>query len=151
MNVSYSRFASLTQLTISTDFGFLDGISQPALIGFQPPLPGQTVVPPGVIIAGADGDNDAGGNPRSRPDWVKDGSFLAFRQLKQLVPEFNKFLVDNPLDVPGLTPAQGSELLGARMIGRWKSVCRFLPIQEVYSFWVRVLPSILRLFTMILL
>jgi deferrochelatase/peroxidase EfeB len=45
-----------------------------------------------------------------------------FRQLQQLVPEFNKFLTDNPLDVDELTPEQGSELLGARMVGRWKSV-----------------------------
>ena len=129
MSVRHSRFTFLTQLTIRTDFGFLDGISQPALIGFQPPLPGQTVVPAGVIIAGADGDNDGSGNPRPRPDWVKDGSFLAFRQLQQRVPEFNKFLADNPLDVPGLTPAQGSELLGARMIGRWKSVRQFVLTQ----------------------
>jgi hypothetical protein len=40
--------------------------------------------------------------------------------------------------VPGLTPAQGSELLGARMVGRWKSVSTFhLPllgvISQVYS------------------
>lgn len=46
---------------------------------------------------------------------------MAFRQLKQLVPEFDKFLTDNPLPVPGLTPEQGSALLGARMVGRWKS------------------------------
>jgi len=50
-----------------------------------------------------------------------DGSFLAFRFLFQLVPEFNKFLKDNALKVPGLTPEQGSELLGARLVGRWKS------------------------------
>ncbi|KIJ40008.1 hypothetical protein M422DRAFT_780853 [Sphaerobolus stellatus SS14] len=99
-------------------FGFLDGIAQPALDGFDTTvLPGQFLIPPGIIIVGADGDLF----PDSRPDWAKDGSFLAFRQLQQLVPEFNQFLTDNPLPVPGLTPAQGSELLGARMIGRWKS------------------------------
>lgn len=45
-----------------------------------------------------------------------------FRQLKQLVPEFNKFLTDNPIVMPNLTLQQGSDLLGARMVGRWKSV-----------------------------
>ncbi|KAJ7698711.1 hypothetical protein B0H17DRAFT_1050506 [Mycena rosella] len=96
-------------------FGFLDGISNPAVQGFQSPLPGQAVVPTGEIIVGANGDSV------TRPSWAKDGSFLAFRQLKQLVPEFNKFLAENPIREPKLTAQQGSDLLGARMIGRWKS------------------------------
>ncbi|KAJ7138441.1 fungal peroxidase [Mycena crocata] len=61
------------------------------------------------------------GDTVTRPDWAKDGSFLVFRQLKQLVPEFNKFLADNPIRSPNLTAKEGSELLGARMVGRWKS------------------------------
>ncbi|KAJ7844806.1 dye-decolorizing peroxidase precursor [Mycena leptocephala] len=73
-------------------FGFMDGISQPAVTGFTNPiLPGQTpdTGDPGLSL---------------RPAWAKDGSFLVFLQ-----------------PIPGLTPAQGSELLGARMVGRWKS------------------------------
>jgi hypothetical protein len=50
-----------------------------------------------------------------------DGSFLVFRFLSQTVLEFDNFLRDHPLPVPGLTPAEGSELLGARLVGRWKS------------------------------
>ncbi|KAJ6501278.1 hypothetical protein DFH09DRAFT_326447 [Mycena vulgaris] len=97
-------------------FGYLDGISNPAVKGFQSPLPGQAVVPAGEILLGETGDSIA------RPSWAKDGSFLVFRQLKQLVPEFNKFLTDNPIRAPGIrTQQQGSDLLGARMIGRWKS------------------------------
>ncbi|KAF8518402.1 fungal peroxidase [Hysterangium stoloniferum] len=97
-------------------FGFMDGISQPGITGFTVnPHPGQTVIDPGHILLGENGD------PIARPAWAKDGSFLAFRQLKQLVPEFDKFLTDNPVKEPGLTPAQGSALLGARMVGRWKS------------------------------
>ncbi|KAJ7037240.1 fungal peroxidase [Mycena alexandri] len=96
-------------------FGFLDGISNPTINGFQGPKPGQAVVPAGEIIVGQHGDNV------TRPAWAKDGSFLVFRQLKQLVPEFNKFLADNPIVEPGLTQEQGSDLLGARMVGRWKS------------------------------
>ncbi|KAF7323748.1 Fungal peroxidase [Mycena kentingensis (nom. inval.)] len=102
-------------------FGYADGISNPAVQGFdtaskgKPPFPGQAVIPPGQILLNNTGDAIA------RPDWTKDGSFLAFRQLKQLVPEFNKFVNDNPLPVKGLTKKQQSDLFGARMVGRWKS------------------------------
>ena len=54
-----------------------------------------------------------------------DHAFCAFRyrQFDQLVPEFNKFLQDNPIIDPrtGLPVENGSELLGARLVGRWKS------------------------------
>jgi deferrochelatase/peroxidase EfeB len=97
----------------------MDGISQPAITGFtSSPFPGQQVLAPGTFLLGETGDSV------TRPSWAKDGSFLAFRQLKQLVPEFSKFLADNPIVMPGvLTSEQGSALLGARMVGRWKSVC----------------------------
>lgn len=103
-------------------FGFLDGIGQPAVAGFNlVPAPGQQVVSPGVILTGEPGDSRLG----SRPKWAKDGSFLVFRQLKQLVPEFNKFLLDNappaPTASPSMTLAERAELLGARIVGRWKS------------------------------
>jgi deferrochelatase/peroxidase EfeB len=98
------------------DFGFLDGISNPTINGFTA-KPGQAVVPVSEILVGQPDDTSV-----TRPAWAKDGSFLVFRQLKQLVPEFNKFLTDNPIKEPGLTAQEGSDLLGARMIGRWKSV-----------------------------
>ncbi|KAJ3829209.1 fungal peroxidase [Lentinula raphanica] len=97
-------------------FGFMDGISNPAVTGFAlSPLPGQQVLDPGLFLLGETGDTV------TRPAWAKDGSFLAFRQLQQRVPEFNKFLVDNALSNPNLTADQNAELLGARMMGRWKS------------------------------
>ncbi|KAJ6616414.1 fungal peroxidase [Mycena sp. CBHHK59/15] len=97
-------------------FGFQDGISNPAVDGFVSPEPGQAVVAAGEILVGESGDTV------TRPTWAKDGSFLVFRQLEQMVPEFNKFLTDNPIVEPGvLTDQQGSDLLGARMVGRWKS------------------------------
>jgi len=68
-------------------------------------------IEPGVILIGEDGDDpDAGA---TRPTWAKDSSFLVFRKLRQFVPEFNQFLANNPIRDKGLTPAQGSELLGA--------------------------------------
>nr|WAW38279.1 DyP-type peroxidase [Auricularia auricula-judae] len=96
-------------------FGFVDGIAQPALNGFHDPLPGQIVVDPGVIIVGATNDAIA------RPAWATGGSFLVFRQLQQLVPEFNKFMLDNAPPFEGKTLAQRAALFGARIVGRWKS------------------------------
>ncbi|KAF7334243.1 DyP-type peroxidase [Mycena sanguinolenta] len=116
LNIAFSQ-TGLHALGISDslNFGYLDGISNPAVQGFQSPLPGQAVVPTGQILLGENGDTAI------RPAWAKDGSFLVFRQLKQLVPEFNKFLEQNPIRAPGLTLQEGSDLLGARMFGRWKS------------------------------
>lgn len=73
----------------------------------------------GIILTGRLGDTAV------RPLWTLDGSFLAFRKLKQLVPEFNAYLTANALPSNGagtaLSTADGAALLGARMIGRWKS------------------------------
>nr|WAW38281.1 DyP-type peroxidase [Auricularia auricula-judae] len=98
-------------------FGYKDGIAQPALDGFGDPHPGQLVVPPGMILVGMDGDSNA----RPSDGWMTGGSFLVFRQLEQLVPEFNKFLLDNAPAVEGKTVQERADLLGARMVGRWKS------------------------------
>ena len=105
-------------LTLNS-FGFLDGISQPAVQGVDNhPNPGQETVRQGVFLMGRLGDKP-GPSVTSRPHWALDGSLLAFRYLPQLVPEFNKFLKDHP--IAGLPAHEGSELLGARLVGRWKS------------------------------
>ncbi|MCJ1244609.1 hypothetical protein MMC30_001807 [Trapelia coarctata] len=102
-------------------FGFLDGISQPAVAGFDTkPNPGQESVRQGIVLIGREGDNDLNNVPIPRPSWALDGSLLSFRYLFQLVPEFDTFLKQNPIPV-GIPPDQGSELLGARLVGRWKS------------------------------
>jgi hypothetical protein len=95
----------------------LDSISNPAIIGFDKnPNPGPQPISPGVIVMGYEDDP----MPNRTPLAV-DGSFLAFRYLFQSVPEFDDFLKKNPILVPGLTREEGSELLGARLVGRWKS------------------------------
>ncbi|KAH6917877.1 peroxidase TAP [Coprinopsis sp. MPI-PUGE-AT-0042] len=98
-------------------FGFKDGISNPAVSGFDKELPGQGTVEPGVILTGHAKDPLID----KRAPWAVDGSFLAFRYLFQEVPEFDKYLKENPIKFENLTPEEGSELLGARMVGRWKS------------------------------
>ncbi|KIJ46849.1 hypothetical protein M422DRAFT_226547 [Sphaerobolus stellatus SS14] len=97
-------------------FGFNDGLSNPPVIGFRAPNTGEIPTKPGVILLGEDGDSVT----RQAP-WAKDSSFFVFRKLEQRVPEFNLFLKQNALKGPGLTADQGSELLGARLVGRWKS------------------------------
>nr|AVJ41190.1 dye-decolorizing peroxidase [Irpex lacteus] len=99
-------------------FGYLDGISNPTIPGFGTPHPGQAVVDPGIIFTGRSKDP-----VMNRPSWALDGSFLVFRKLKQLVPEFNKYVLDNALQnqAGNLTVEEGAELLGSRMFGRWKS------------------------------
>lgn len=97
-------------LTFVYSFGFLDGVSQPAVQGVDTTTnPGQETVRQGIILLGRKGD------AQKRPSWALDGSFLAFRYLPQLVPEFNAFLGSKP--VPGVN----AEQLGARLVGRWKS------------------------------
>jgi Dyp-type peroxidase family len=101
-------------------FGYVDGISQPAVQGVDTNLhPGQETVRQGIILLGREGDAPNVPNVTTRPPWALDGSFLSFRYLFQLVPEFDKFMKQNP--IPGVSPELGSDLLGARLIGRWKS------------------------------
>ncbi|RYC65969.1 dyp-type peroxidase [Xylaria longipes] len=113
-------------------FGFNDGLSQPAVQNVDAGVisePGEKPVRQGVILLGREGDDGLvvpGGSttPVKRPSWALDGSFLVFRYLKQLVPEFDTFLEANPLDVPPIQAPgdpSGAELLGARLVGRWKS------------------------------
>lgn len=109
----------------------MDGISQPAVKGVDTsPNPGQDTVDQGVILCKRDGDNTS----LFRPAWAKDGSFLVLRHYRQLVPEFNTFLKTNPILEGNLTQDQGSELLGARLMGRWKSGTIIIPDPDLYVF-----------------
>lgn len=99
-------------------FGYLDGISNPAIIGFDKnPPPGPAPVSAGVILLGQEGDE----NKEGREPWMADGSFLVFRELSQNVPEFDEFVDANRLQLKGLSPKEGADLFGARLVGRWKS------------------------------
>ncbi|KAG8709993.1 hypothetical protein FRC11_004963 [Ceratobasidium sp. 423] len=110
-------------------FGFLDGISQPAIRDLEFPLPGQTQVDAGVVVMGYPGDPV----PKwKRPDWCRDGSMMVFRKLQQSVLSFEKYCKDNgdrddfipggkDAVKPRLNPDERAELFAARMLGRWKS------------------------------
>jgi Dyp-type peroxidase family len=120
-------------------FGFKDGISQPGIRGVthrQNPdddnqgLPGQDLLWPGEFVLGyptqirtPDPGSDAKGsneNPgpisSSGPAWTADGSYLAFRRLRQDVAGFRRFLAD-AADAQGVTVEQ----FGAKLVGRYPS------------------------------
>ncbi|KAJ8456646.1 dyp-type peroxidase [Pleurotus djamor] len=69
-------------------FGYLDGISNPSIEGV-PPTPNSSPPFPRSFLLFGEGDPG--------PSWAVDGSFLVFRYLKQLVPEFDEFLERNAL------------------------------------------------------
>ncbi|KAF9484599.1 Dyp-type peroxidase [Pholiota conissans] len=97
-------------------FGYLDGISNPAIVGFDKNVPpGPAPIDAGHVLLGETGD------ALPRDPWMVDGSFLVFRYLFQKVPEFDDFVDRNALQLPGLTRKEGADLLGARLVGRWKS------------------------------
>lgn len=103
----------------------MDGISIPAVNGVDTPLPGQTTIDTGRVLIGHTNDNAPfpHSTPMPRPDWAKDGSVMCFRKLDQKVPEFNAFLARNA------TATESADLLGACMVGRWKSgMCIILPL-----------------------
>ena len=93
-------------------FGWADGISQPALdvTNLDDPKPGQDVVDPGLFVFGY------GSTTTPAVAWMKNGSFMVFRRLRQLVPEF-----DNYLQTQAATLGMDPVLLGGRLLGRWKS------------------------------
>jgi Dyp-type peroxidase family len=111
-------------------FGFADGISQPGIRGLTPRsqpgrapnqgLPGQDMVWPGEFVAGYPAqraDNLRAGPVVPLPAaWVRNGSYMVFRRLEQLVPEFHRFIAARAAAL-GITP----DLLGARLFGRWSS------------------------------
>ncbi|KAJ5993463.1 hypothetical protein N7451_009187 [Penicillium sp. IBT 35674x] len=101
-------------------FGFLDGISQPLIEGLDDKtaeLPGSRkhLTRPGIILFGHDGEMD-NEEALMHPPWAKDGSILVVRKLKQFVPEWDRFVIDEAEKL-GFTPGQ----FGARLVGRWPS------------------------------
>jgi len=102
-------------------FGFLDGVSQPAIAGLGTPFEGQRTIDAGHFVFGY------GVTSAPRFEWMRNGSFMVIRRLKQLVPEFNSLLASE-----GARLGMDAELLGARMMGRWQSGAQTVdaPLQD---------------------
>jgi Dyp-type peroxidase family len=98
-------------------FGFKDGISQPAIDGWDaPPAAGEpAALPMGEFVLGYP---DQAGQTTPVGDLWKDGSFAIFRRLRQDVFGFRQQADTNIPDAnPQLSPAQ----LEAKLVGRWPS------------------------------
>ncbi|GAA5919067.1 hypothetical protein JCM1841_003731 [Sporobolomyces salmonicolor] len=91
-------------------FGYRDGIARPAIKGFNDleRPPGETVSHPGVFLT------DLGTG-----QWTEFGSFMAFRELRQYVPEFDEFV--QAAATSCLPDRVSPDFIGARAVGRWKS------------------------------
>ena len=130
-------------------FGFKDCISQPAVRGpvsrnpdvylterlLQDPAdgdvafaaPGAPLVWPGQFVYGYPSSDRVTGGPVApqplTPPWIRNGSLLVFRRLRQDVAGFHAFLraasasLASTPDFPGLGP----DRLGALLVGRWSS------------------------------
>jgi Dyp-type peroxidase family len=142
-------------------FGFKDGISQPAVRGLvskAPDIyfterqlkdpaaeeiafasPGYPLVWPGEFVFGYPSNDHSSDTPVAPsalvPDWIRNGSLLVFRRLRQDVAGFYAFLraaaaaLAATPDFPGMTP----DRLGALLVGRWPSgtpVAR-APLQDI--------------------
>jgi Dyp-type peroxidase family len=125
-------------------FGFADGVSQPAVRGrigateaLEPTIgpdenqadPGRDLLWPGEFVFGYAGqDPDAvdftvQGPVQTPPiPFMANGAFLVFRKLAQSVPEFDLQVKARAAAIdPTTSDPASAELLGAQMVGRWKS------------------------------
>jgi Dyp-type peroxidase family len=110
-------------------FGFADGITRPDPTASEL-LAGTwntsaTVVAPGEFIVGA--KDEEASTRIDGPDWARNGSYLAFRQLRQHVGRFRDALDAGAAalaaDVHGATGA----FVGAKLFGRWRSGAKVIP------------------------
>lgn len=136
-------------------FDYKDGISQPGIRGLKSDKPedfltarlidpnderaqsfskpGEPLIWPGQFVLGYLKQNEAdliqpvpgSDTLADLPKWARNGSFLVFRRLQQDVAAFNKF-VENMSAEAGMN----SDLLGAKLIGRWKSGAPLIRAKE---------------------
>ncbi|MFI6443688.1 Dyp-type peroxidase [Kitasatospora sp. NPDC050543] len=118
-------------------FGFKDGVSEPGVLGFDPPdpnrpeevegHPGTRLVPAGEFVVG---ERPAPGSFTDFPAWARNGSFQVVRRLAQDVPGW---WAQVAVELKALKKAKAvpqeatSEWLAARLVGRWRSgapVCK---------------------------
>jgi Dyp-type peroxidase family len=118
LQVTYREIARRLDKDIE-HFGFRDGISQPAVIGYD--LDG--VLGPGNFVFGYPK------NGGSKPFWpvldqrgiTDGGSLLVFRRLVQNVRAFQEFCNQEVTRLSSQWPGLTEELLAAHLVGRWPS------------------------------
>ncbi|CAA2136517.1 Dyp-type peroxidase [Methylobacterium bullatum] len=125
-------------------FGYADGVSQPGLrgrIGHDTPFHstaeggkdnqaalGQDLLWPGEFVFGFPGQNPNAPRfevkgPVAEPPipFMNHGAYLVIRRLAQFVPEFNASVKTASAAIPAGADLADPDLLGAQMVGRWKS------------------------------
>lgn len=111
--------------TLREHFGFRDGLSQPAVQGWQVGAKASSLIPAGEFVLGY--PNAYGQLPDSPRvsnggtllldnDFGRNGTFLVVRQLKQDVQAFWRFLLEARDH-----DADAAIQLAAQMVGRWPS------------------------------
>ena len=98
-------------------FGFRDRLSQPVMEGSgEEPTPGSgALLKPGEFILGYPDEDGPVANLPQPETLSRNGSFMAYRRLREHVAEFRDYLRENS-DTP-----EGEELLAAKFMGRWRS------------------------------
>ena len=102
--------------TDTEPFGYRDGISHPAVEGSGVPgsNPLEQPLKAGEFVLGY--PDELGGVQTTTPEILgRNGSYVAFRKLRQNVAAFRSFLRDNS------TGSDDEELLAAKVMGRWRS------------------------------
>lgn len=97
-------------------FGYLDGVSHPAVEGSGIPGSNEWEAPlkGGEFVLGY--PDEIGGVQTPQPAVLgRNGSYAVFRKLHQNVAEFRRYLRDNS------TGEQDEELIAAKIMGRWRS------------------------------
>jgi Dyp-type peroxidase family len=105
-------------------FGFRDGLSQPLLEGLPKKGPPEVTVRFGEFVLGY--PNEYGrytDKPLldARPELARNGSYLVFRQLRQDVRSFWRFLDQATKRPDGSSDPARRLRLAAKMVGRWPS------------------------------
>ncbi|MFD0596789.1 Dyp-type peroxidase [Catellatospora coxensis] len=122
---AYEQLAGVTAIwrqnchalpTETEPFGYRDGISHPAVdgSGIAGSNPLEQPLAAGEFVLGY--PDELGGVQTTTPDVLgRNGSYVAFRKLRQDVAAFRRFLRDNSADV------DEQERLAAKLMGRWRS------------------------------
>jgi Dyp-type peroxidase family len=134
------RTLPASQLFGYEHFGFVDGISQPAIDGYHEGSSELHRIRPGEFLLGYPNEYDLyterpllepssdlsghlpldpEGSPRH--DLGRNGTYLVFRQLRQDVPLFRAKLSELTRKPDGSVDLAARERLAARMVGRWPS------------------------------
>ena len=101
---------------VQLSFGFEDAISQPLLDGIdkQETIRADPAMKTSQnVITIVEPER----KEKTRPSWMKDGSFFVFRKLEQDVSTFDKFCNDIWQSVG----YDSAEQCGAKLMGRWKN------------------------------